>query len=173
MKTVVMTGGTAGLGEVAAQQISRSPNTRLIIGARASYAPTEITVLPLDLARLASVRTFADAVLDRLNGAGIDALVLNPARNSRTSTSARKMASRRPSRSTISHTTCCCAYYFRNLPSMLAWLSQRAIRTIRRRIRSRRRCTPMRNGWPIRVMKPNGDSWPDFALIQPRSCAIC
>ena len=77
MKTVVMTGGTAGLGEVAAQQISRSPNTRLIIGARASYAPTEITVLPLDLARLASVRTFADAVLDRLNGAGIDALVLN------------------------------------------------------------------------------------------------
>jgi NAD(P)-dependent dehydrogenase (short-subunit alcohol dehydrogenase family) len=77
MKTVEMTGGTAGLGEVAAQQLSRSPNTRLIIGARASRAPTEITVLPLDLARLASVRAFADAVLDRLNGASIDALVPN------------------------------------------------------------------------------------------------
>src|SRR5216683_4520734 len=77
MKTVVMTGGSAGLGEVAAQQISRSPNTRLIIGARASRAPTEITVLPLDLARLASVRAFADALLERLAGAGIDALVLN------------------------------------------------------------------------------------------------
>ena len=143
MKTVVMTGGTAGLGEVAAQQISRSPNTRLIIGARASYAPTEITVLPLDLARLASVRTFADAVLDRLTAPASTRWCSTPARNSRMSTSARKMASRRPSRSTISHTTCCCAYYFRNLPSMLAWLS-RVIRTIRRRIRSPRRCTPMR-----------------------------
>ena len=77
MKTVVMTGGTAGLGEVGAQQISRNPNTRLIIGARASRAPTGVTVLPLDLARLASVRAFADAVLDRLDCAGIDALVLN------------------------------------------------------------------------------------------------
>jgi NAD(P)-dependent dehydrogenase (short-subunit alcohol dehydrogenase family) len=77
MKTVVMTGGTAGLGEVAARQICRSPNTRLIIGARASRALTEITVLPLDLARLTSVRAFAQAVFERLNGAGIDALVLN------------------------------------------------------------------------------------------------
>jgi NAD(P)-dependent dehydrogenase (short-subunit alcohol dehydrogenase family) len=77
MKTVVMTGATAGLGEVAAQQISRSPNTRLIIGARARRALTEITVLPLDLALLANVRAFAEAVFDTLNGTGIDALVLN------------------------------------------------------------------------------------------------
>ena len=77
MKTVVMTGATAGLGEVAAQQICRTPNTRLIIGARASRALREITVLRLDLAQLASVRAFAEAVFDMLNGAGIDALVLN------------------------------------------------------------------------------------------------
>jgi len=77
MKTVVMTGATAGLGEVAAQQISRSSNTRLIIGARGRRALTEITVLPLDLARLASVQAFAEAIFDTLNGTGIDALVLN------------------------------------------------------------------------------------------------
>jgi len=77
MKTVIMTGATAGLGEVAAQQISRTPNSRLIIGARNSRGPTDITVLPLDLARLANVRMFAEAVFERLNGAGIDALVLN------------------------------------------------------------------------------------------------
>lgn len=77
MKTVVMTGGTAGLGEVAAQQISKSPNTSLIIGARANRPPSEITVLPLDLARFANVRAFAQAVIERLNGAPIEALVLN------------------------------------------------------------------------------------------------
>ena len=77
MKTVVTTGGTAGLGEVAAQQISRTPDTRLILGARASRPPNAIAVLPLDLARLASVRAFAEAVLVTLDGAGIDALVLN------------------------------------------------------------------------------------------------
>jgi NAD(P)-dependent dehydrogenase (short-subunit alcohol dehydrogenase family) len=77
MKTVVMTGGTAGLGEVAARQISGSPNTRLLIGARSSRALNGITVLPLDLARLADVRAFAEALVERLRGADIDALVLN------------------------------------------------------------------------------------------------
>lgn len=77
MKTIIMTGATAGLGELAAEQIAKSPETRLIIGARGIRPPTEITILPLDLARLASVRAFAEAVLDRLDGASIDALVLN------------------------------------------------------------------------------------------------
>ena len=77
MKTVIMTGATAGLGELAAEQIAKSPETRLIIGARGIRPPTEIMVLPLDLARLASVRAFAEAVFDRLDGASIDALVLN------------------------------------------------------------------------------------------------
>jgi NAD(P)-dependent dehydrogenase (short-subunit alcohol dehydrogenase family) len=77
MKTVVMTGATAGLGEVAARQISKSPNTRLLIGARGSRALNGITVLPLDLARLADVRAFAEVVLETLRDAGINALVLN------------------------------------------------------------------------------------------------
>lgn len=77
MKTIVMTGATAGFGEVAAQQISRSLHTRLIVGARTYRAVGEITVLPLDLARLTNVRAFADAVIERLDGARIDALVLN------------------------------------------------------------------------------------------------
>jgi short-subunit dehydrogenase involved in D-alanine esterification of teichoic acids len=33
MKTVVMTGGTAGFGTVAARRIFDTPNTRLILGA--------------------------------------------------------------------------------------------------------------------------------------------
>src|SRR5215469_1381170 len=77
MRIVVMTGGTAGLGEVAAQQISKTPRTRLIVGARGRPALADSTVLPLDLARLTDVRAFAHAVFDQLNGAGIDALVLN------------------------------------------------------------------------------------------------
>jgi NAD(P)-dependent dehydrogenase (short-subunit alcohol dehydrogenase family) len=77
MKTIVMTGATAGLGEVAAQQISRTLNSRLIIGARGIRTSKEINVLPLDLARLASVRTFAQAVINSLDDARIDALVLN------------------------------------------------------------------------------------------------
>jgi len=79
MKTVVMTGGTAGLGAVAAQHLSGTPNTRLIVGARSNRTLSETTVLPLDLARLSSVRAFAQAVLDRLDGGGIDGLVLNAA----------------------------------------------------------------------------------------------
>jgi NAD(P)-dependent dehydrogenase (short-subunit alcohol dehydrogenase family) len=77
MKIVVITGASAGLGEVAAQEIARTPNIRLIAGVRSSHAPTEVTVLPLDLARLASVRSFAQAVIERLDSAWIDALVLN------------------------------------------------------------------------------------------------
>lgn len=79
MKTVVMTGATAGLGEVAAKQISQTPNTRLIVGARSNRTLAQVATLPLDLARLASVRTFAEAVFVSLDGSGIDALVLNAA----------------------------------------------------------------------------------------------
>lgn len=77
MKVVVMTGASAGLGAVAAQQIARTPNIRLITGARGGHAPTGVFVLPLDLARLASVRSFAQAAIERLDGAPIDALILN------------------------------------------------------------------------------------------------
>jgi NAD(P)-dependent dehydrogenase (short-subunit alcohol dehydrogenase family) len=76
MKTVVMTGGTAGFGAVAAKRISEVPDTHLIIGARTAKNST-IDALPLDLARLADVRSFAHALNEKLDGANIDVLILN------------------------------------------------------------------------------------------------
>ena len=75
MKTVVMTGGTSGLGQVAAQQIFETPDTRLLLGARAKRE-TAIETWPLDLSRLASVRAFAQAMEETLAATQIDALVL-------------------------------------------------------------------------------------------------
>ena len=48
MKTIIMTGGTSGLGEIAAHAIAQAPNTRLIIGARRSAAGN-VETIPLDL----------------------------------------------------------------------------------------------------------------------------
>jgi NAD(P)-dependent dehydrogenase (short-subunit alcohol dehydrogenase family) len=76
MKTVVMTGGTSGLGEYAAQQIFQTQGIRLLLGARAAVS-SKIETLPLDLARLKSVREFAEAVTEKLGDAPIDVLVLN------------------------------------------------------------------------------------------------
>jgi NAD(P)-dependent dehydrogenase (short-subunit alcohol dehydrogenase family) len=75
MKTIVMTGGTAGIGLAAAQQMRESANIRLLVGARAPSDAPEI--LPLDLTELASVRRFAAAVEERLGDTRIDGLVLN------------------------------------------------------------------------------------------------
>jgi NAD(P)-dependent dehydrogenase (short-subunit alcohol dehydrogenase family) len=69
VKTVVMTGGTTGLGKVAAQRFAAAPETLLVVGSRTAGPGT----LPLDLTRLASVREFAEAV----GAPGIDVLVLN------------------------------------------------------------------------------------------------
>jgi NAD(P)-dependent dehydrogenase (short-subunit alcohol dehydrogenase family) len=74
MTTVVMTGGTAGLGKVAVQRISGLPDTRLLLGTRTT-GPGER--LPLDLSSLASVREFAAAVTETVGTTPIDALVLN------------------------------------------------------------------------------------------------
>ena len=76
MKTVVMTGGTAGFGAVAAQRIADTPNTRLILGAR-DAKNTSIDALPLDLARLSNVRSFARALTKKLDATKIDILILN------------------------------------------------------------------------------------------------
>lgn len=76
MKTIVMTGGTTGIGFAAAQQIGRDQDIQILLGAR-SQVPGTIQALPLDLARLASVRSFATAVEDRLGRASINGLVLN------------------------------------------------------------------------------------------------
>ena len=76
MKTVVMTGGTAGFGAIAAKKISDTPNTKLILGARdTKHLP--IDALPLDLARLANVRSFGQALTKKLDGTKIDVLILN------------------------------------------------------------------------------------------------
>ena len=82
MTTVVMTGGTAGLGKVAAQRIGAMPDTRLLLGTRtsgstATSTATSTTTLPLDLSSLASVREFARAVPETLGTTPIDVLVLN------------------------------------------------------------------------------------------------
>jgi NAD(P)-dependent dehydrogenase (short-subunit alcohol dehydrogenase family) len=76
MKTIVMTGGTAGIGLAALQQIRRNSDVRVLAGAR-SQASAGAESLPLDLTRLASVRGFAAAVEERLGAASIDGLVLN------------------------------------------------------------------------------------------------
>ena len=76
MKTVVMTGGTAGFGAIAAKRISDTPNTKLILGAR-DTKKSSIDALPLDLARLANVRSFGQALTKKLDGSKIDVLILN------------------------------------------------------------------------------------------------
>jgi NAD(P)-dependent dehydrogenase (short-subunit alcohol dehydrogenase family) len=76
MKTVVMTGGTAGFGAVAAKKISNTPNTKLILGAR-DNKNFSIDILPLDLACLSNVRSFVQSLTKKLNGAKIDVLIMN------------------------------------------------------------------------------------------------
>ena len=76
MKTIVMTGGTSGLGAVAAQQIAGTPGMRLVLGARLG-SQSAIETLPLDLSRLSSVREFAQGVIQELGDKLIDGLVLN------------------------------------------------------------------------------------------------
>lgn len=80
MNTIVMTGGTSGIGAVAAHALSESAANRLILGARGSRpegtaARPDVEVLALELASLDSVRRFADEVRARVDE--IDALVLN------------------------------------------------------------------------------------------------
>ena len=76
MKTVVMTGGTSGLGEYAAQLMSETQGVSLLLGTR-GVVRSNIETLPLDLARLKSVRQFAEAVTEKLGDTPIDVLVLN------------------------------------------------------------------------------------------------
>ena len=76
MKTVVMTGGTAGFGAVAAKRIFNTPNTKLILGAR-DNKNSSIETLPLDLARLSNVRSFVQSLERKLNGTKIDILIMN------------------------------------------------------------------------------------------------
>jgi len=76
VKTVVMTGGTSGLGAIALKRMVEAPDVRVHLGAR-GQGPAGVDTLPLDLSRLANVRQFAAAVIDRLDSYRIDGLVLN------------------------------------------------------------------------------------------------
>jgi NAD(P)-dependent dehydrogenase (short-subunit alcohol dehydrogenase family) len=76
MKTIVMTGGTAGIGLCALQQIRRSSDVRILVGARGQTS-AGVESLPLDLTSLANVRSFAAAAEEWLGEASIDGLVLN------------------------------------------------------------------------------------------------
>ena len=76
MRTVVMTGGTAGFGEVAAKRIFNTPDTKLILGVR-DNKKSSIETLPLDLVRLSNVRSFVQSLTKRLDGTKIDILIMN------------------------------------------------------------------------------------------------
>lgn len=84
-RVVVMTGATSGIGAAALQRIAAEPSTRVLVGARGSgrEVPAGVETLPLDLDSLESVHEFADAVARRLDGASVDALVLNAGTQSR------------------------------------------------------------------------------------------
>jgi len=77
-RIVVMTGATSGIGANAIKRIAAQPNMQIIIGARGvKNGPEGAEVIQLDLASLASVRTFAAEVKQRLGKSPIDILVLN------------------------------------------------------------------------------------------------
>lgn len=73
---IVITGGSRGIGAEALRHLTAQPGARILLGVRGD-APAGTTGLPLDLSSLASARAFAEKVIAALDGAGIDALVLN------------------------------------------------------------------------------------------------
>jgi NAD(P)-dependent dehydrogenase (short-subunit alcohol dehydrogenase family) len=75
MSVVIMTGGTSGLGAVAARRLVAA-QVDLLLGARREGA-YRARSLPLDLTRLDDVRVFATTVERMLGSETIDALVLN------------------------------------------------------------------------------------------------
>ncbi len=72
---IVMTGGSSGLGAIAAASMVDA-GVELLLGARAD-GPFVAPALHVDLSRLAEVRSFAGAVERSLGRSKIDALVLN------------------------------------------------------------------------------------------------
>ncbi len=78
---VVMTGGTSGIGKFALASLINE-GARILLGARRS-GPENVETIDLNLTLLSSVKEFAAVVHDRLNGVGIDALVLNAGVQSR------------------------------------------------------------------------------------------
>lgn len=81
----LLTGATSGIGLELARQLLAEPGRRLIVGARRPTAmalralagPERLTILPLDLASLASTNAFADAAIAKLGGTKLDAFAAN------------------------------------------------------------------------------------------------
>ncbi|OBY25196.1 dehydrogenase [Leisingera sp. JC1] len=78
-KIIVLTGATSGFGRHTLALLVQEQGTTVFVGARGTDrdVPPGVEVLPLDLASLDSVRTFAALLEERLEGAGIDVLILN------------------------------------------------------------------------------------------------
>jgi protochlorophyllide reductase len=85
-KLFVITGATSGMGLELARALVRSPFARLIVGARApakahqlgEIAPSSrLSILPLDLENLESVRSFAAAAASECQGAPIGGIACN------------------------------------------------------------------------------------------------
>ena len=72
MTTIVMTGATSGIGRVAAETLLRDGAT-MIVGARGGGIPDGAVARQLDLASLASVRGFAAALPERIDGLALNA----------------------------------------------------------------------------------------------------
>jgi NAD(P)-dependent dehydrogenase (short-subunit alcohol dehydrogenase family) len=86
-RTFVITGGTSGIGLELVRQLGRDPANTLIVGARspatahqlrAAIPKSQLTVLPVDLEQLNSVRSFAQAVPTSMTaGSMIDGIACN------------------------------------------------------------------------------------------------
>jgi NAD(P)-dependent dehydrogenase (short-subunit alcohol dehydrogenase family) len=85
-QTILLTGATSGLGLNTVKRLAQRPDLNLMVGARhpdradrlRSLVPKErLTILPLDLASLASVRQFATAVSHHLGKRQLTAMALN------------------------------------------------------------------------------------------------
>ena len=82
----LITGATSGLGLEVADRLLSQPECHLIAGARRPEAATalralagedRLSILPLDLASLASTSSFAQAVIERLQGSALASLAAN------------------------------------------------------------------------------------------------
>jgi NAD(P)-dependent dehydrogenase (short-subunit alcohol dehydrogenase family) len=85
-QTILMTGATSGLGLNTVKQLSKLPKINLIVGVRnpqqahhlrSIMSKERLIILPLNLDSLDSVRNFAAATINHLNGRRLSAIALN------------------------------------------------------------------------------------------------